>query len=142
MQLVCIPCLFLYHHNFVPAQSNSCLIFFIFLTHWLQYYSFLSTNQRNFTNVKGHWTIFIETNGGICICIYVLYCICICVVLYLYLWQPMMMERGLWNFACAQICLNLVTPLQCIVDHIICNSTFTQKQNKKQYTIHWNSIQH
>ena len=30
--------------------------------------------------------------------LHVLHCICICTVLYLYLLQPMMIERGLWNF--------------------------------------------
>ena len=144
VRLVCIPRLFLYHPNFVRAPANSCFKLFlhIFYAFWLHTILFSLHKSKEFHQCEKALD-YIQRNQWwwrICICIYVLYCICICIVLYLYLWQPMMMERGLWNFACAQICLNLVTPLQCIVDHIICNSTFTQKQ-KQNSTIHWNNIQ-
>ena len=142
VRLVCIPCLFLYHPNFVRAPANSCLFSSYFLRILFSLHKsailFSLHKSKEFHQCERALD-YLQRNQWrwrICICIYVLYCICICVVLYLYLWQPMMMERGLWNFACAQICLNLVTPLQCNgLDHIMCNSTFTQnKNNSTQYT--------
>ena len=88
--------------------------------------------------MKGHWTcqsIFVKTNGGdVFVFAYVLYCICICAVLYSYLWQPMMMERGLWNFVYPHlsksghsITMHLITKM---VQHIYIHL----KQNIIHYT--------
>ena len=80
-----------------PPQTAAGIFHFFRLQ-----YHFFCTNDKNFTNMKGHWTcqtIFVKINGSdVFVFAYVLYCICICAALYLYLWQPMMMERGLWNF--------------------------------------------
>ena len=139
VRLVCIPYLFRYRCNFGRPGKQLLEFFPFFLTYCLQYHCFLFSAQKNFTHERA-----LDLPDYICgnqyddvfVFAYVLYCIRVCAALYLYLWQPMMMERGLWNFVYPHlsksghsIAMHWIT---IIVQHIHSHKTRHTKQNTIQ----------